>query len=271
MSFSFIHITDHHICDSDQDLLNDGSPNERFRRVLKHIAQHQASSTDFIFSTGDLVNVASIGSYQRLRKILGLNRARRQAPGPLLVNAEGLEQFPIYFLPGNHDDRNYFYEQLFHSPIPAPGPAGVALMNASFMHKGVQFVCLDWGPNTRAMILPETLDFLAQALDNDHPSILMMHHHMTPVGSLWLDRFIAVDVSRFWELLEGKDILGIFYGHMHISYEAQPYGIPTFGLRSTAFSFALEDEPQVTLPPAQYRLVQVTDKGISSQIFEVES
>ena len=144
-------------------------------------------------------------------------------------------------------------------------------MNASFMHKGVQFVCLDWGPNTRAMILPETLDFLAQALDNDHPSILMMHHHMTPVGSLWLDRFIAVDVSRFWELLEGKDILGIFYGHMHISYEAQPYGIPTFGLRSTAFSFALEDEPQVTLPPAQYRLVQVTDKGISSQIFEVES
>jgi Icc protein len=268
MGFSFIHITDHHICPSDHDLLNGSSPNLRFSRVLQEIARRHADEVDFIFSTGDLVDSASIESYQTLRRILGLNGSAISAPGPLQINAQGLHHFPIYFIPGNHDDRNLFYAQLFQSPKPVPGSAGVALMNAKFIHKGIQFVCLDWGPNTEATIQPETMDFLVEALESNQPSILMMHHHMTPVGVIWLDRFIAKDVERFWERLAGKQILGIFFGHMHISYERQPGGVPTFGLRSTAFSFALEDEPQVIMPPAQYRLVKVEDQELSSQVFE---
>jgi 3',5'-cyclic-AMP phosphodiesterase len=184
-------------------------------------------------------------------------------PGPLSISMYGLKNMPVYLLPGNHDDREHFFKCLFPNSPPQ------ALMNGTFMHKGMQFICLDWGPNPKASASPEMLRFLAQALETGFPTLIIMHHTPVPIGCRWLDAFIADDLSGFWEIVTGRNISGIFCGHVHATYEKVVNNIPIFGLRSTAPQFVLQDKPLACLLPPHYRLVTVKDGNLSTQIFEV--
>ena len=263
MGFSFVHITDHHLCETEATLRQGFSPSYAFRAVMRHIAENVASRADFIITTGDLVEPDTDTAYETLRQMLNLHAGSEQAPGPRLVSIEGLRDFPMYFLPGNHDDRDKFFRHLFPQTTPRP------LMNVAFPHKGIEFVCLDWGAQSKAIAHSETLGFLARALQRGLPSILIMHHHVEPIGSRWLDNFIADEVGRFWEIVAGQNVLGIFCGHVHITYEKLVEGIPVFGLRSTAFPMALQDEPMPLLQPPHYRFVTVQDGILTTRIFEV--
>jgi 3',5'-cyclic-AMP phosphodiesterase len=263
MAFSFIQITDHHLCESEAHLRLGFSPAYAFRTVLRHIAEHVADRADFIISTGDLIEPSTDQAYQTLRQMLDVKDQAPAAPGPYAVSIEGLRHFPLYFLPGNHDDREVFCRNLFPQMAPAP------LLNASFMHQDIQFICLDWGAEAKGVIYPETLDFLKRALHNSMPSIVIMHHHLAPLGRQWIDDFVPAEAARFWEAVAGQNVLGIFCGHAHTTYELTVKDIPVFGLRSTAFPFAPLDEVVMCLLPPHYRLVTVQDGRLHTQIFEV--
>jgi Icc protein len=263
MNFSFIQITDHHITASANELVNGVSTWHALRTVLKHIAQHVGNQADFIFSTGDLVEDPSEATYRAFLHVVQAQNAASEIPGPLFISGEGFREFPMYLLPGNHDDRDYFYKCLFPRSLPTP------LMNVAFMHKGIQYICLDWGPHSKATLHLETLDFLTRCLETGTPSIILMHYHVVPLGSRWLDDFMADNMNLFWERVTGHHVLGIFCGHVHTSYEKVVHGIPVFGLRSTAPQFELLDEPVVSRLPPHYRLVTVQNGVLSSQIFEV--
>ncbi|MDP2991345.1 MAG: metallophosphoesterase, partial [Kiritimatiellota bacterium] len=127
-SFSFVHITDHHLGESEAALLRGFSPAHALRTVMRHIAANAAEQADFIVSTGDLVQVPSAAAYQTARSLLGIHGADGRAPGPLQVSLEGLERYPMYFLPGNHVDRAEFFRALFPDTPPLP------LLNATFTH-----------------------------------------------------------------------------------------------------------------------------------------
>ena len=241
MNFSFVQITDHHITASDAELLEGFSSRHALRAVLAHISQNVGKHADFIVSTGDLVESPSEASYQGFLQLLHTRDGFSEAPGPLLISPGELHEFPMYVLPGNHDDRSDFFKYLF------PRSPASSLMNLSFVHKGVQFICLDWGTQSKANAHPDMLSFLAQSLELGLPSIILMHHQPVPIGSRWLDDFIANDIDQFWKTVSGKHVLGIFCGHVHISYEKIVQGIPVFGLRSTSYSFVLQDEPLACL------------------------
>jgi hypothetical protein len=168
----------------------------------------------------------------------------------------------IYFLPGNHDDRDNYYRGLFASS------ENKGLMNAGFEHKSVRFICLDLSPQVKGDMSNETFGFLRDHLNND-PTIILTHHPLVKVGAKWLDKYLADNLERFWDLLRGKNILGIFSGHVHISYEQQVNGIPVMGTRSTAFAFAPQDEKIIALWPPQIRLVTVEENLLTSQLLEV--
>lgn len=263
MSFSFIQITDHHLPETETTLVRGFSPAYAFRAVMRHISQTTARHADFIFSTGDLVDPPTESGYRNLVGMLGCTDGAPAAPGPLFISIEGLHHFPLYILPGNHDERQRIYQRMFHQTPPAP------LVNASFVHKGIQFVCLDWGDQAKAIAFPETLDFLSRSLQSDLPSIVVTHHHVYPIGSRWLDDFIADDIDRFWDIVRGQNVLGILCGHAHITYEKTIENIPLFGLRSTAFPFAHQDDPLMCLLPPHYRLLTVNDGALTSKIYEV--
>ena len=263
MSFSFVQITDHHLLAAEDGLIRGFSPAYAFRAVARHIAAAVGDQIDFIVSTGDLVNNGSQAEYQAASRLLGLAASPAAAPGPLLVTLEGLREKPFYCLPGNHDDRDYFFRALFGEAQARP------LLNASFVHDGVQFVCLDVGPQVKASLHPETLDFLAQALQTDMPSVVLIHHAVVPVGARWMDQFLADDMGPFWNALDGHKVLGILCGHLHTTYEQLVNNVPVLGLRSTVFQFALQDEPMICLLPPQYRLVTVHQGVMTTRLFEV--
>lgn len=266
MAFSFVQLTDHHLCESETQLWQGYSTAYALRAVLRHIAEHVASQVDFLVTTGDLVDVASEQAYEQARQMLQLQRVS-PAPGPALVTVEGLQAFPMYFLPGNHDDRQHFFRQMFADTPPMP------LMNVRFEHQGVQFICLDWGPQARAIERPELLAFLARWLQPGQPSVLLMHHHLVPIGCRWIDDFLpdAATAEAFWQIITqaSAPILGIFSGHAHVSYERVVHGISLFGLRSTAPQPVLQDEPLFCLQPPHYRVVTIQDTLLTTRIVEV--
>lgn len=265
-NFSFIQISDHHLLESEERLREGFSPGYALRMVMKHIGEHVADKVDFIISTGDLVDPCTDETYQGAMKLLGINSSAA-LPGPQRVNIEGLHDFPMYFLPGNHDDRKLFTRHLFSDSKP------LNLYNFTFEHKGVQFIFMDWGPETKAHLFPETREFLAQALQTDLPSVIVCHHHVKKIGVRWLDKFLAKNRDEFWEVITNPDVigkvLGILCGHTHITYEEEYKGVPILGVRSTAFPFARTNEPLKLLAPPHYRYVHVQDGILTSRIYEV--
>src|SRR5918994_394287 len=132
-------------------------------------------------------------AYACAAKLLGLDSSAI-APGPWRVNTEGLHNYPMYFVPGNHDDREMVTRCLFPDSKPA------RLYNFTFEHKGVQFIFMDWGPESKAVFLPETRQFLLQALQSDLPSVIVCHQHVKAIGVHWLDEFLADELDQFWEI-----------------------------------------------------------------------
>jgi 3',5'-cyclic AMP phosphodiesterase CpdA len=263
MTFSFIQITDHHLRETETDLVLGMSTGHSLRAVLHHIAQYAAPHADFIVSMGDFIDPPSDAAYLAVLSRLGVKRNEAAAPGPLQISSEGLRDCPIYFMPGNHDDRDAFFRCLFPKTAPMP------LMNVRFEYQGVQFICLDWGTDATSIAYPETLDFLARALQTELPSVILTHHHVAPVGVAWLDAFIAPDMPRFWEIVRGKRVIGILAGHVHMTHEQLVAGIPVLTLRSTAYQFARNDEPLHALQPPHYRFVTIHNDVLTSRVFEV--
>jgi len=266
MNFSFIQITDHHLLETEDQLREGFCPGYAMRMVMRHIAENVADQADFIISTGDLVEPETDATYQCAVRLLGID-SPAALPGPQKVNVEGLSEYPMYFLPGNHDDRGLLTRYFF------PDSKAHGLYNMSFVHKDVQFIFLDWGPESKACFLPETREFLAEALKTDLPVMLVCHQHVKPIGVRWLDNFIADEIDDFWELLlqpgVKEKIMGILCGHAHITYEEEYRGIPILGLRSTAFPFARVDHPLLTLAAPHYRYVHIHDGIMTSRIYKV--
>jgi 3',5'-cyclic-AMP phosphodiesterase len=264
VDFSFVQITDHHLLEAEEALRDGFCPGHAFRRVMQHIGEQVADKVDFIISTGDLVEPETDANYQGAMKLLGINSSAA-LPGPQHINIEGLKDFPFYFLPGNHDDRALVTKYLF------PASSAPTLYNLTFVHKGVQFVLMDWGPKSKAHLFPETKEFLAKALQADLPSVIICHQHVKRIGSRWLDNFLADNLDEFWDVVSpcAEKVLGILCGHVHITYEDEQYGVPILGLRSTAYMFAKTDDPTVILTSPHYRYIHVHDGILTSRVYKV--
>ena len=262
--FSFIQITDHHLMETEDTLREGFSPGHALRMVMRHISDNVADKADFIISTGDLVEPDTDESYQCAVKLLGV-KAPAALPGPQKINVEGLYDYPMYFLPGNHDSRELMTRYLF------PNSEAPKLYNFTFVHKGVQFVFMDWGPESKAHLFPETKEFLAKALQSELSSVIVCHQHVKKIGSRWLDDFLADNLSEFWDVVlpYKEKVLAILCGHVHITYEEEYRGIPILGLRSTAYPFAKTDDVQLILAPPHYRYVRIQDGILTSRIYKV--
>jgi Icc protein len=263
MKFSFIQITDHHLGESHADHPYGYPAAETFRAVMDKISTDHFDKIDFIVSTGDLVNRATDPAYDFMKYVLDLKTADKYN-GSHFIQYGNLNEFPFFLLPGNHDERATFFSNFF------PGQPDLTHLNVWFSHKGIRFIMLDWGMGDRAELTPELLDFTTQALQTNEPCILLMHHNMIPLGTPWLDRFIADEIESFYDILRGKNILAVLCGHLHSSYDRTWEGIPVLGLRSTAFQFRFEGKPIITLQPPHYRLVTVSSNAsFESRVVEV--
>lgn len=259
MSLRFVQITDHHLTESD---LHCGySTWHALRMVLRHIAAN-AGPLDFIVSTGDLVEHGSVAEYRIFLDLIGAEPAGA-SPGPLIAHGEGLPGVPFYALPGNHDKRPAMLRSLF------PASPESERLHGWFERGGVRFVCADWGAASKAQLTPDLAAFLKEALGAG-PTVLLMHHHITPIGLGPIDELIADDLAAFAELIAGREPLAILAGHTHATYERSFAGVPVYGLRSTCFQFTLaEGELLRCLQSPHYRIVTIDGGALTTEIVEV--
>jgi Icc protein len=259
MTLRFAQITDHHLAEG--DLLWGYSTGHALRAVLRHIAEH-AGPLDFVVSTGDLTEHASDAEYRGFLDTIGAEPAG-VFPGPLLARGQGLPGVPLYALPGNHDARPTLLRCLFPDSPPAER------LHASFERGGVRFVCVDWGAANKAQSSPDLPGFLEAVLDGT-PAVILMHHHVVPMGHPHLDALIPDDVAVFAERVAGRGVLAILSGHTHATFERELAGVPILGLRSTCFQFAPTEGPLLRcLQPPHYRVVSIAGGALRSEIVEV--
>ncbi|MGH2405570.1 MAG: metallophosphoesterase, partial [bacterium] len=256
MEFSFVQITDHHLGSTEHEYNHGYATAYALGRVMDHLAQSGGHGVDFLVCTGDLVNRGTEEEYAFARRFLDM-RGSSAPPGPVSISWNRLRSLPAYFLPGNHDVRQVFFNGLFSAPPPETGA------NMAFIHKGIQFLCLDFGIGQRAgEVLPDTLSFLRARLAMRMPSVLLLHYHPIPVGIAWLDAAVPDRIDQFWDVLPTGQVLGVLFGHAHATVEAEVRGIPVLGLRSTNFQFAPADQPLYCLLPPHYRVVSVSGAGL---------
>jgi Icc protein len=262
VSFTFIHLTDHHLGESEHSDIRGFAPAHSFARVLDDIAANDAWDADFVLFTGDLVNLGTDAEYAFAHRLLEIG-GKAEAPGPLSVGTgRARRRVPAYFMPGNHDIREAFYRNLYGAAPSAPV--------TTFIYRGVQFVCVDTGTGSRqGEITGEALRIITGRLAGGAPSVICLHHHPVPVGISWLDAAVPERAPEFWSAVTAGNVLGVLFGHVHTTADTQVGAIPVMSTRSTCFQFVPADEPLLCLLPPHYRIITVTNDRLTSQIREV--
>lgn len=152
---------------------------------------------DAVFLTGDLTENGDCEDYRRLKKYL----------------EEKLCGIPIFPVLGNHDCKEAFWQGWMNQePLSRPyhsvdNLGGLYVITLDNSRQGDPDGCID----------EECCDWLEARLEElgRKPSVLLLHHHL-----LAEQRQIkcARWTPRFYQMVKGSGIKGIFCGHTHLHY-----------------------------------------------------
>ena len=221
-----------------------------FLAVLEHAWRNHEEIALFLM-TGDLVQDATVATYQRLK-----------------AHLDALP-VPCYCLPGNHDDPALIRQTLVDGNI---------YFDSQVLLDGWQIVCLDstisYSPGG---YLPESQLNLLEACLADQPkrhALVSLHHSPLPTGAHWLDTMRLSNAEAFFALLERfPQVKGVVYGHIHQAMDVKHKGLRLLGCPSTCFQlksdsedFALDQVPQC------YRCIELhPDGNISTEVVRLSS
>lgn len=212
-----LQVTDPHLfADEDGELLGINTF-DSFRQVLSEIKKSGFES-NYILATGDFVQDNSEAGYHRfVKEIVQLGKK-------------------IFWIPGNHDFQPKM-EAVFDLYKAVIQPEKHLMLGESW-----QVILLDsqlYGV-PHGMLSEEELKWLEQRLSlyPDRNTLIVLHHHLLPTNSAWLDQHNLRNPYDFSEILaKHKNIKAIVYGHIHQEVNAVWQGIPVFATPSTCIQF----------------------------------
>ncbi|AUH02141.1 phosphodiesterase [Prodigiosinella confusarubida] len=155
---------------------------------------------DAVVISGDIVNCGHPAEYQVARQILGYLR------------------YPLYIIPGNHDDKTYFLEYL-HPLCPQLGndPENMRYAIDDYPMR-LLFIDSSRTGTSKGWLTEETLAWLETQLSTsgDKPTAVFMHHPPIALGSAQMDPIACENGYRLLELVERfPSLVRIFCGHNH--------------------------------------------------------
>lgn len=242
-----LQISDTHLFASPADKLMGINTSATLDAVLERIRQEH-SDFQCLLVTGDLTQDGSTASYQHLKTRLdGINA-------------------PYFWLCGNHDE-----------------PDIMEAVNPSAMAQRVDLG--DWQIillNTRVpgavfgYLRSTELKQLDQHLRQypDKHTLVALHHHPTPISSLWMDKIRLRNTDELCQVLERhSNIRGLIHGHVHQERLYRLGRLPVMATPSTCVQFAPEaDEFQASYNAPGFRLLDLWSDGrIDSQVIRLES
>ncbi|WLI75607.1 phosphodiesterase [Kosakonia sp. H02] len=155
---------------------------------------------DAVVVSGDIVNCGRPEEYRVARQILG-----------------SLD-YPLFVIPGNHDDKAHFLEYL-HPLCPQLGsdPQNMRYAIDDFATR-LLFIDSSLAGESKGWLTRETLAWLEAQLtaSKDKPTALFMHHPPLPLGNAQMDRIACENGHLLLSLVERFPALTrIFCGHNH--------------------------------------------------------
>ena len=204
---TFIHITDLHV--NAPGLADPGLRSDTSATLAKvvGIVNAMAPLPDFVIASGDITNRGDEASFRHARSIL-----------------DGLK-VPVLHALGNHDTRAGYRKGMLDEDGEAP-------LTYDRVVAGVHVVVLD---STVAGKIGGRLDesqfaFLDAALDR-HRNLrkLVVIHHPPAIGEesrLRWEKLDEADTARLGRMIEGRNVAGMFCGHVHYDRVALWHGVP---------------------------------------------
>ncbi|MCW3491847.1 phosphodiesterase [Microbacterium sp. SSM24] len=251
-----LHISDTHLRAHGSRLFDLVDASERLARALAAI-EASGIRPDAVVFTGDLADLGEPGAYAELRALVDPFAAR--------IGAR------VFWVMGNHDDRDGFRRALLDEP------GGTAPVDAVAELDGLRVVTVDSTVpgHHHGELTDAQLAWLSDVLATPAPlgTIVAMHH--PPVPSV-LPLAASVELrgqGRLAAVLRGTDVRAIIAGHLHYSTFATFAGIPVSVASSTCYAQDLTVPTGGTRPQdgAQaFNLVHLFDDTIVHSVVPVD-
>ncbi len=239
----FIHISDTHIGPA-PDFSNYGHASLPNLEQTVEVINGLSFQPDFILHTGDVVEDWSEAAYRLAKPVL--DRLK----------------YPVYYVNGNHDDREHLQRILLGKT-----PNGER-SDYSFVCDGIQIEVFDtFGPNQPTGTMTDSqLDRLGAICRPDGPPLMIaMHHQPVPLDVEWIDGWMWMDRHEELRKLVAparQRIVGVFFGHVHRAFQVISEGILYCAAPSTFAqlrSWPDQDRPLPTpAEPGGFSVVTIT-------------
>jgi len=234
-----VQISDIHLFADKENALLGVKTFNSFSKVVELLKQEQ-EQPDLIIVSGDISQDYTQQSYLHLAHFL-----------------KGFP-IPIYYVPGNHDDRN-----VMRSIYPRDNISNLR----QIILKQTQIILLNsqkaqavygWLDNEELFFLKECLEEYPAL-----PAIIVFHHQPIPVGCAWLDDLGLKNADSLWELLRNySNKMIILFGHIHQEHSGKKNEIQYYSAPSTCIQFKRNSEAFAleNLNPG-YRWLEMNEAG----------
>jgi len=217
--FSILQITDPHILATQEATLLGVNTAHYFNAVLEH-AFSSKRKFDLCLITGDLAQDPCPSSYQYILSQLEKHNT------------------PCLCLPGNHDDLEIMQAVLCTEKVNCR--KRMVLGNWQIINLNSQI------PGSEGGYLPEEeLAFLERTLKGhtDFYTLIAVHHHCLPTGSLWMDTMMIKNAQALFDLIKHyPNVKTIINGHIHQAMDVQMNAVKVMTTPSTCFQFKPQSE-----------------------------
>ncbi|TNH06847.1 3',5'-cyclic-AMP phosphodiesterase [Testudinibacter sp. TR-2022] len=244
----FIQVTDPHLfADKKAELLGINTF-DSFKAVLSEI-QQTPFAFEFVLATGDLTQDNNPEGYRYF--------------------SEEISQLqkPVFWIPGNHDYQPHMVETLNRYP------EFISPLKHIIVNNNWQILMLD----SQVLNVPHgylnqyQLDWLIAKIEQypDLYTLVVLHHHIAPTRSAWLDQHNLRNTSEFLSCLQQhRHIKAIISGHIHQEMDTQwnTYRILTtpstcIQFKSDSYHFNLD-----ILPPGWREFELYPDGSLITQV-----
>jgi len=237
------HISDFHLPTKPGQKLNSAFPDANLIEAVTVLKQ-QSPKPDLIVLGGDLLEDGQKGNYDAI------------------VDLFKDVQVPLHTVVGNHDDMKAMKKSSLVEKSKSERGYG------SFDQGKLHFILLDTTRTGKphGNIDEEQLLWLSEDLwaNRDKPVLMFMHHHPIDSAVPWLDKMKLENADAFWKIVPpySRNILGIFFGHLHIQISTVVRGILVACTPAVCFQYSgNNDASKSELSPEQpgFNLIDVQD------------
>jgi Icc protein len=238
-----LQLTDSHIVTNSEMQLVSFNTCASFNAVLNHAKKEikeKEYEPELVVFSGDIIHDNSEKSYQLLKEQMNYFSC------------------PVIFIPGNHDNPELLTQNLQNKPF---------IQTKEMIIDSWQIIALNshWPKHIAGILEKDQLEFLDNCLSKNKNlfAMIVLHHHVIPVSSNWLNEHILSNSKDFWKIVNKyKNVKIVTCGHVHQDNSWVHGNVNVYSTPSTSFQFSKSSSTfSLSIRMPGYRWFTLNDDG----------